>query len=318
MKLPVLSFAIASGMVYFPAAHATADLASAVDTLSRLHTEDVLTADLESDASDRIHLANRLTMLTQMAAASSCALASEVAVEESHANLEEAMYEMDLILDALRYGDDRLHILGPEPSRRVVHDLDLLAEEWRKTHDAVESMLRDGHDPESAHVIDDHNLILLEEATVVASDIMGRHSHPFEITQANAVLITVAGRQRMLTQKMAKDACEIWSGYHDENGRADLEETMVIFENSFNALLNGMPALGIQPAPTETIREDLEDILARWEVLRGNLDLLLAGEELDMDQKYEVIHDFDVELGNIEHLVHDYNAFVKTGLNAMH
>ena len=41
------------------------------------------------------------------------------------------------------------------------------------------------------------------------------------------------------------------------------------------------------------------------------LELLLAGEELAMDQKYEIIHDFNIELDEIEHLVHDYNLYVK-------
>ncbi|MEM7711883.1 MAG: type IV pili methyl-accepting chemotaxis transducer N-terminal domain-containing protein, partial [Pseudomonadota bacterium] len=116
---------------------------------------------------------------------------------------------------------------------------------------------------------------------------------------------------RMLTQKMAKDACEIWTGYHAQDGRADLERTMVVFENSLTALRGGAPEAGIVAAPTEAIEADLDDLLDRWSVLRGNLEILLAGGDLDMDQKYEIFHDFNVELAALEHLIVDYRDYVQ-------
>ena len=135
------------------------------------------------------------------------------------------------------------------------------------------------------------------------------------MTQSDAFLIKIASRQKMLTQKMSKDACEIWTGYHAELGRADLEETMVIFENSLLALRDGLPDAGVVKAPTPEIAADLASILARWDIIRGNLDLLLAGEELNEDQKYEIFHDFNIELEEINHLVHDYKVYVKSKYN---
>ncbi|MGD1883331.1 MAG: type IV pili methyl-accepting chemotaxis transducer N-terminal domain-containing protein [Paracoccaceae bacterium] len=291
--------------------NALADEAEALEILSRLHDDDLFTRGIDSDGADRIRLADRLTMLTQRVAAASCALTSDVAIEESHYHLEEAMHETDIILNALRYGNDALHILGPEENRRLLKDLYELDHEWQETHGAVEAVIADGHDVESAHVIDDHNLKLLELSSVLVSDVLGAYSHPYEMTQADALLIKIAGRQRMLTQKMAKDACEIWTGYHAKEGREDLEKTMVIFENSLNALRFGMPAAGIEPAPTPAIEADLDKLLKRWSVIRGNLDKLLAGDELNMDQKYEIFHDFNVELDELEHLIHDYKVYVE-------
>lgn len=291
---------------------AFADRKDAEKLLAQLHQNDQFTAGIESDSADRIRYADRLTMLTQRVAAASCALTSDVAIEESHDHLEEAMHEMDIILEALRDGNEALHIIGPEKRKRTLHDLDELATEWKETHGAVEAILSDGHDVDSAHVIDDHNLSLLEKAQILAADISGQYTHPYEITQAQAMLITIAGRQRMLTQKMAKDACEIWTGYHAEEGRADLIETMVIYENSLVALRDGLPAAGIMAAPNDTIRDDLNEILARWSVIKGNLELLIAGEVLNAEQKYEIFHDFNLELEDLEHLIHDYKEFVES------
>lgn len=290
---------------------ALADKSQALEVLARLHAQDVLTRELESDGADRIRLANRLTMLTQRVAAASCALTDDVAVEESHFFLEESMHEMDIIIDALKHGNDALHILGPEKNHGTLKDIELLHEEWAATHGAVEAVIADGHDVESAHIIDDHNLELLKRASVLLSDIQGQYSHPYELTQADAMLLKISGRQRMLTQKMAKDACEIWTGYHADLGRADLTETMQIFEASLNALRFGMPEAGIEAAPTEAIEKDLDSILGRWAIIKGNLEKLLAGETLDYDQKYEIIHDFNLELEELDHLVHDYKLYVE-------
>jgi hypothetical protein len=250
-------------------------------------------------------------MLTQKVAASSCALTSDVAIAESHDHLEEAMHEVDIITHALLNGNEALHIFGPEERRRTAHDLDEFLTEWNDTHQAIESVLSDGHDVDNAHIIDDHNLSLLEKATILESDIVSQYAHPYEMTQADAMMLGIAGRQLMLTQKMAKDACEIWSGYHADIGREDLEATMVIFENSLNALHEGLPAAGIQAAPTPEIEADLVSILGRWDIIRGNLDKLVAGEELDEDQKFEIFHDFNLELDEINHLVHDYKSYTQ-------
>ncbi len=304
-----IAFALATTFSLASPSHS--DKADAEKILAALHTDDIFTRDLESDGADRIKLADRLSMLTQKVAASSCALTSDIAIEESHAHLEEAMHEIDIIIEALRNGNEALHILGPEENARILKDINDLDAEWRATHGAVEAVLADGHDVESAHIIDDHNLSLLKKSTHLTADILGRYSHPYEITQADALLIKIAGRQRMLTQKMAKDACEIWTGYHAEEGRTDLIETMSIFENSLTALRFGMPELGIAPAPTHAIEKDLDSILARWSIIRGNLDKLLAGETLDADQKYEIFHDFNLELDELEHLIADYKSYVE-------
>ena len=115
----------------------------------------------------------------------------------------------------------------------------------------------------------------------------------------------------MLTQKMAKDACEIWTDYHAEEGRADLRETMVIFENSLKALRFGYADAGISEAPNDAIRTDLDILLERWGVLKVNLQTLVDGGDLNEEQKYEVFHDLEVELVDLDHLIEDYKEYAE-------
>lgn len=267
--------------------------------------------DVESDGADRIRLASQLGTLTQQVAAASCALTSDVDVEEAREVLEYATKTFDHYIAALRHGDDSLHILGPETRRRTLEDIDHVEEEWQVVHVAIDAVLADGHDVESAHVIDDHNLKLLELTTILASDISSQYAHPYEISAADLMMIEIAGRQRMLTQRMAKDACEVWTGYHAEEGIEDLKKTTAMFETSLKALRFGMPEAGLQAAPNDVIREDLDKLLARWQIIKGNLDTLVAGGVLDEDQKYEVFHDLEVELLDLDHLLHDYKEYAE-------
>ena len=64
--------------------------------------------DIESDGADRIRLSGQLPTLTQQVAAASCALTSDVDVEEAHDILEHATNQFDRYIVALRDGDEEL------------------------------------------------------------------------------------------------------------------------------------------------------------------------------------------------------------------
>ena len=267
--------------------------------------------EIVSDGADRIRLAGQLPMLTQQIAAASCSITSGVDVVEAHDVLERALAEFDRYIVALRDGDAELHILKPEARRRTLVNLDHVETEWHAIHHAVEAVLTDASDVDSSHTIDDHNLRLLDLTTIFASDIANQYAIPFELSAADVLSLELAGRQRMLTQKMAKDACEIWTGYHAEEAKEDLRSTMGVFENSLNALRYGMADAGIKPASNDVIVADLDDLLTRWSVLKPNLTTLVEGGELNEEQKYEVFHDLKVELAALDHLLDDYTEYAE-------
>lgn len=300
LTLMSLLFALSSGSAV---AQSSADAEIATDT-SRSAT---------SDGADRILLAGQLRTFTQQVAAASCAVTSGVDVEEAHDVLEKAMADFDRYLSALRDGDEELHILGPEENPRIVADLAHVEEEWLTVHPSVEAVIADGSDVDASHFIDDHNLKLLELTTILSADIAGHYADPFEVSARDSLLIEIAGRQLMLTQKMAKDSCEIWSDYHSEEAKVDLAETMDVFENSLRALRFGLDAVGVVAAPNDVIREDLDILLARWEIVKVNQQTLLDGGELNLEQKTEIFHDLLLELEDLNHLVHDYKEYAERG-----
>jgi len=300
LTLMLLPFALCSGSAV---AQSSADAEIAIDT-SHSGT---------SDSADRILLAGQLRTFTQQLAAASCAVTSGVDVEEAHDVLETAMADFDRYLAALLDGDEELHVLGPEENARVAADLAHVEEEWLTVHPSVEAVIADGSDVDAAHFIDDHNLKLLELTTILSADIVGHYADPSEVSARDSLLIEIAGRQLMLTQKMAKDSCEIWSGYNSEAARVDLAETMDVFESSLRALRFGLDAVGVIAAPNDIIRDDLDTLLARWEIVKVNQQTLVDGGELTLEQKTEIFHDLLLELEDLNHLVHDYKEYAERG-----
>jgi len=60
-----------------------------------------------------------------------------------------------------------------------------------------------------------------------------------------------------LSQRLAFEACLVWSGAGNAEVVADLLKTMGNFEASRTALHEGMPALGILPPPNAEIAAKL-------------------------------------------------------------
>lgn len=77
------------------------------------------------------------------------------------------------------------------------------------------------------------------------------------------------------------------------------------------ALHDGLAAAGLPAAPTPEIAADLRILLDRWAILKPNLDTLVSGGDLEMEQKVEIFHDLQLEVVDLRHLVDDYRDYAE-------
>lgn len=91
--------------------------------------------------------------------------------------------------------------------------------------------------------------------------------------EGDATVINIAGRQRMLTQKMIKESLLVSGGFLEQQ---KLEETKNLFENSLTKLIKGDTDKGIYPAPAE-VASSLEEVNKLWEQYKLEIDSLAAG-----------------------------------------
>lgn len=254
----------------------------------------------------RIEAAEYLRIYSQEVAAAACFLYNDIDATLSRELLIESRAGFDKKLNALYNGDPSLGIIGGEKRRKTIAKLDTVAAVWTDMAAAVDALILDGSDQSAVTLIKNTNMELFELTDILVTAVSAEYSNPSVIVQADALKLDIVGRQAMMTQKIAKDACKIFTGNTAAFLKDNLKRSMSIYEASLDALLNGMPSLGIQPAPTPEIASALESIKADWTGTRPILDTLVSGEAVSKDQQVYLFKHMVEEMVRLEDLSHAY------------
>ncbi|MFQ1702296.1 type IV pili methyl-accepting chemotaxis transducer N-terminal domain-containing protein [Loktanella agnita] len=264
-----------------------------------------------SDSAERMQIAGELRTLTQQIAAASCALATEIETDSTRDVLRQSISDFNRNLTALRDGDAQLDIAAPESRYETLAQLDEIRDEWNVVQIAAAGILASEDQAMHRQVVEDRTAKLLELTNLLAAVITSQYAYPHEITTADALMIEFAGRQQMLSQKMAHVACLVWHENGTAESRDSLRETMQLFEASLNALRHGMPESGVHGAPNAKIRADLDGLLDRWVTIKSNSEALLSSDELNQAQSAMVYQNIEVSLAAFDGLLHDYKEYAE-------
>ena len=91
--------------------------------------------------------------------------------------------------------------------------------------------------------------------------------------KADGVVINLAGKQRMLTQKMSKESLALSQG---KGSKESLEKTASLFDKTLKGLISGDTELGLPPTQKIEIVNQLNHVQKLWKYLRVNLNVVLA------------------------------------------
>ena len=261
-------------------------------------------------AAQRIESADRLRTLSKEVASAVCHLHNGVMTDQSIALLVEAREQFPLLLTSLRDGNEEIGILGEETNPRILDHVTSIESIWMPVDDALAELMEAPDSADAVSRVTTVNEILAEMTHLLLSDVSGTYTNPAELTQINALLLDIAGRQSMLTQKIARDACTVWGGDRSDDAIAALKKSADTFELGINALINGMPELGIIPAPTPEIEAALQDSLSDWSIVKTDVDAIVAGDVVD-DVKADLFERLNKKMYNIDKIVHLYAVFAK-------
>ncbi|MEM7499166.1 MAG: type IV pili methyl-accepting chemotaxis transducer N-terminal domain-containing protein [Pseudomonadota bacterium] len=235
--------------------------------------------DATADATRRINIAGRQRMLTQrMAKAVGFArLGIETEMHLDQARDAHALFERSL--RGLRYGDPELGLMS-EKNSKVRDGLGVVSSLWFDYGSAVaNSVAKRRVDDTDFETIVSQNLTILKEMNRTVGYIERAYGGS-EIPLHLAVAINIAGRQRMFTQKMSKEVSMIAAGHAPDETRAALAETVTLFDNSLDALRNGMPMVGIQKPKTQEVNDQLARVAELWSALKPEVDGIATGGAL--------------------------------------
>lgn len=265
-------------------------------------------------ASERINVAGQLGTLSQRIIASACNVNSGITVRESQAVLQISADQFGRISDALLNGNRSFGILGEETRARTLRVISRLNEAWepliaqaRQTEIAANSTpyileMAEQSDP------------LLETANILVSEITGQYADPVALLHADALLIDLAGRQRLLAAQMSKDICLIASGVRVDQAKTDLATSAALFGDTLSALRNGLPTVGVRPPPTEKIAAGLQYVVEEWDTVQPFIAQALAGEPLDTAARQRIYFAFLGIESRMNNVAVSYDQNSKLGL----
>lgn len=105
--------------------------------------------------------------------------------------------------------------------------------------------------------------------------------------------LDLAGRQRMLSQRIAKDMCFINVGMDVDASLADLSSSMFLFQETLRGLIDGNANLGLLAAPTPEIKEQLALVAELWSGVEPAFKSTLNEQRLSQAQMLTVVAEID-------------------------
>ena len=212
-------------------------------------------ADAAEAGSQKINVAGRQRMLTQRMSAAACLSIAASDFAASREKARQAIDAFDRALQGLRYGDAALR-LTPEHHPMVLAALDAVEAEWLLLRPAIEQLAAgDAHAIAVRQMLRENvPLLKLSHAAVVEfTEVYGAGARDGAMAQT----VNLAGRQRMLSQKMMKEACLIAANVDARTNEGLLAQTIAEFAGTLQDLQRGNAERGIAPPPNPEISAQL-------------------------------------------------------------
>lgn len=261
--------------------------------------------------SNRIDVAGRQRMLTQRMAKLFCFAQSGAAVETNLAKLQDARDLFRKSHLGMAQGDEAMGLF-PEGKPEVLSAWSEVDQQWQNL-DAAYAKLTTGETVTRQQFDAVLRLTAAQMAKSQALVTIQRDTYAEYLGAGlgDAVMLDFYGRQRALSQKMAKDVCLAARGDRGDGLLVELTDTIGIFDNSLTAFIDGMPMAGIAPPPTDAIAAQLNVAKDIWTPIRPTALAIAAGKSVDA-AAFETfsleIDRFLIEMNKAVGMLADYEA----------
>lgn len=137
-----------------------------------------------------------------------------------------------------------------------------------------------------------------------------------EKNKKDALVINIAGKQRMLTQKIAKN---IFYLYHNNESQNELDAATVEFIYNLDSLKNGNKLIGIFNAPTDEIAKQISKVEILWHNFYANINKFkeivvkrdLTNEHLLETIVHSIYNTNNTLLNDVDILVSMYTSYTE-------
>jgi hypothetical protein len=233
-----------------------------------------------------LNLSGKQRMLTQKMSKEVLLIALDSDKEGNIKSLQATAALFDRTLKGLRDGDQEL-ALPPTVSKRILRQLKKTAGLWSPFHAAIQAILaKQDLSAEDVKLIADSNLPLLKEMNRCVKLYEGDASRQgLKSDPGLAVTINLAGKQRMLTQKMSKEFLLVAYKHDEAVNRLNLRETVTLFDRTLIGLRDGDETLDLPGTAEEIIREQLAVVEQLWLEFKPLIEFAMDAAHLNIPGK---------------------------------
>jgi nitrate/nitrite-specific signal transduction histidine kinase len=177
-----------------------------------------------------INLAGKQRMLTQKMSKEALFIAKGINVDANKASLAKTVALFDKTLKGLIAGDETLK-LPATTDKDILAQLKVVSDLWTPFKSAIEKG--------DLETINKTNIALLKNMNKAVG--MFAKASGSSIDPKMAKTINLAGKQRMLTQKMTKELLLVANGIDADANSANAKKTVALFDKTLKDLIAGSP-----------------------------------------------------------------------------
>jgi hypothetical protein len=205
----------------------------------------------------------------------------------------------DKTLTGFLNGDKTLG-LPASMNKKVVNQIKKIQKEWRTFENNIQKIAKsDTKDTKALGYIISKNEQLLKLSNQLVQDFKNSQTKKTFLEKARLNIVDIAGRQRMLTQKMTKEKLLILLNIKANENKKKLQKTVKLFDSSLIALRSGDKKLNIVKPSNKKIKRQLKKVAILWEQLKP----LYEKKKLEQKELAKLVQQNPVLLSNMHKAV---------------
>jgi len=212
-----------------------------------------------------INLSGRQRMLTQNMSKLTLLIQLNVQKKKSIEALKKLSALYNTTLMAFKNGNVEMGV-PKATNKRVVEQILKVEASWKLFYGHIQTIIEGKDSGESFKYIMVNNVPLLKSSNELVKRYEKSNTSENYLEKSRLRVVNVAGRQRMLTQKMTKEKLLYLRG--NKEVRQDLLKTIKLFDDSLKALILGDKNKMITKATNPKIRKQLAVVEALWKHLK--------------------------------------------------
>ena len=218
-----------------------------------------------------INLAGKQRMLTQKMTKEILLIAKGIDTATNKVNLQKTVTLFDKTLKGLLDGNAELG-LPKTKDIAIVKRLNKIARLWKVFYEDIAVILKGNISQKVLENVARQNFLLQQNMNKAVR--MYAQTTDSNLKPAMAITINLAGKQRMLTQKMTKELLLVANGISVEENKVYLKSTSVLFERTLKGLFDGDVGLALPATKDPAIRTQLEAVQKLWQEYKPILDIV--------------------------------------------